>query len=379
MKINYTNRIFGLDIVRATAILLVVFSHMRWIMPDLPKIVEQVLSIFGVLGVEIFFVLSGFLIGRILLNQFLKEDYNLNSVKHFWKRRWFRTLPNYFLILIINIFIFKLIQQELPDSLWKYFFFLHNFSSELPPFFMESWSLSIEEFAYVLLPFSLLLLSFLKLKTQKITQFRNCILLVILLFFLSKVFYHFSLENKSIVFWNINLRTTVIYRIDGIFYGVLASYFYVTQKEKWKQFSNIFLIIGFLVLGIIHALIAVGILNFTDNLFFWNVLYLPFISIAIAFTIPFFTKIKTAKKSILKPITFISITSYAIYLLHNSVVLHLMKHYYPVENLSANSIVLYCFVYLLITLILSYILYSFFEKPMTDLRENNSKKHFNEN
>ncbi len=348
-------------------------------MPDLPKIVEQVLSIFGVLGVEIFFVLSGFLIGRILLNQFLKEDYNLNSVKHFWKRRWFRTLPNYFLILIINIFIFKLIQQELPDSLWKYFFFLHNFSSELPPFFMESWSLSIEEFAYVLLPFSLLLLSFLKLKTQKITQFRNCILLVILLFFLSKVFYHFSLENKSIVFWNINLRTTVIYRIDGIFYGVLASYFYVTQKEKWKQFSNIFLIIGFLVLGIIHALIAVGILNFTDNLFFWNVLYLPFISIAIAFTIPFFTKIKTAKKSILKPITFISITSYAIYLLHNSVVLHLMKHYYPVENLSANSIVLYCFVYLLITLILSYILYSFFEKPMTDLRENNSKKHFNEN
>ncbi|QTE23404.1 acyltransferase family protein [Polaribacter cellanae] len=378
MKINYTHRIFGLDIVRATAILLVVFSHMRWIMPNLPKIIEQVLSIFGVLGVEIFFVLSGFLIGKILLNDFLKDNYNFNSVKYFWKRRWFRTLPNYFLILIINIFISKLIQQELPNSLWKYFFFLHNFSSELPPFFMESWSLSIEEFTYLLLPFSLLLLSFLKLKTLKIIQFRNCILLLLLLFFVSKVVYHFSLENESVVFWNINLRTTVIYRIDAIFYGVLASYFYITKKEKWYQFSNIFLIFGFLVLGVIHTLIAIGILNFTDNLFFWNVLYLPIISISIAFMIPYFTKIKTATKWILNPISFISITSYAIYLLHNSVVLHLMKHYYPVENLSTNSIVFYCFIYLLITLILSYVLYRFFEKPMTDLRENNSKKYSNE-
>ena len=62
------NRNFGLDIPRATAIILVLISHSRmFFTADNPNNLKF-LSICGLLGVEIFFVLSGFLIGKILIN-----------------------------------------------------------------------------------------------------------------------------------------------------------------------------------------------------------------------------------------------------------------------------------------------------------------------
>ena len=105
MKINYGNRIFGLDIMRATAILMVVFSHVLWILPIRKNLVSEVLSLSGLLGVEIFFVLSGFLIGRIIFNSFVNGKFTIKEVSYFWIRRWFRTLPNYYLIRKYNILI----------------------------------------------------------------------------------------------------------------------------------------------------------------------------------------------------------------------------------------------------------------------------------
>ena len=142
MQIDYAKRIFGLDLMRAVAILFVVFSHALWIVPELPGLPGELLRLMGVLGVEIFFVLSGFLIGRILLNQF-SVAYNKAKLQYFWVRRWFRTLPNYYLILLLNIAILFYIGRELPDSLWQYFFFLQNAFSAMDIFFTESWSLPI--------------------------------------------------------------------------------------------------------------------------------------------------------------------------------------------------------------------------------------------
>src|SRR5690606_23169927 len=75
---------------------------------------------------------------------------------HFWKRRWFRTLPNYFLVLLVSLFVYRNTLSGIPVH--HYFFFLQNFTSEIPRFFVESWSLSIEEWFYLLLPFPFLLL-----------------------------------------------------------------------------------------------------------------------------------------------------------------------------------------------------------------------------
>src|SRR5262245_39179853 len=95
-----TDRVFGLDVLRAAAVSMVLVAHARYlVMPLLPS--AACLSIFGFLGVELFFVLSGFLIGGIILRTF-PEVPRLPTLGHFWIRRWFRTLPNYYLFLALN-------------------------------------------------------------------------------------------------------------------------------------------------------------------------------------------------------------------------------------------------------------------------------------
>ncbi len=112
---DYRKRIFGLDIIRAVAIMLVVFSHALWIVPGVKGLIPDMLRLAGVMGVEIFFVLSGFLIGRIVYKLFVSDDFNFNKVKYFWIRRWFRTLPNYYFILIVNILLALYLGNELPE------------------------------------------------------------------------------------------------------------------------------------------------------------------------------------------------------------------------------------------------------------------------
>ena len=80
-------------------------------------------------GVELFFVLSGFLIGGILIRLFEEPKvFGWKELLNFWLRRWFRTLPNYYLVLILNIIIvyFGVIKEDFSQFNWKFFFFLQN-------------------------------------------------------------------------------------------------------------------------------------------------------------------------------------------------------------------------------------------------------------
>ena len=118
-------------------------------------------------GVELFFVLSGFLIGGIIIKEFQNNTaFGIKQIFHFWKRRWFRTLPNYYLILLLNVIIvyFGIIKEDFLQFNWKFFFFLQNFAHHFYGFFWESWSLSIEEWFYLLFPIILMLLYLLLIK-----------------------------------------------------------------------------------------------------------------------------------------------------------------------------------------------------------------------
>ena len=175
-------RIFGLDIIRSVAILMVVFSHLYYLIDSKNALFISISGLLGFFGVELFFVLSGFLIGTILLKQFLDNSFTIKEVIHFLKRRWFRTLPNYYLILFINLFIaFQL--GYLTNDAWKYFLFLQNFSQYSITFFTESWSLSIEEWAYILAPIFLLFVWKLHFKNKKVS-FIVSVLILILIFHL---------------------------------------------------------------------------------------------------------------------------------------------------------------------------------------------------
>lgn len=99
------NRIFGLDVLRMVAILLVVVSHSLSFMPrKIALLVDRVLLD----GVGIFLVLSGFLIGKILIQTFEKTSFNWSDIKVFWFKRWSRTLPNYcFFSFLLRLLIIK--------------------------------------------------------------------------------------------------------------------------------------------------------------------------------------------------------------------------------------------------------------------------------
>src|ERR1700730_1065700 len=136
-----SRRNFGLDIVRSVAILMVLASHsIFFLMPFFLKQLVEVYGILGSYGVEIFFVLSGFLIGQLIIKEVLKPP-SWRGLSHFYVRRWFRTLPPYFLVLALRTLMGNPIH-------WRYLVFLQNFDPKVMASFRVSWSLSIEEWFY---------------------------------------------------------------------------------------------------------------------------------------------------------------------------------------------------------------------------------------
>ena len=115
------NRVYGLDILRAMAIIFVMLVHGK---AYFPESIQKLHTYIQFDGVSIFFVLSGFLIGGILIKLFETKKINWNLMMHFWIRRWYRTLPNYFLVLIL-IILMKNYYEELSEH-WTYFVFSQN-------------------------------------------------------------------------------------------------------------------------------------------------------------------------------------------------------------------------------------------------------------
>ena len=143
--------------MRALAILSVLFAHTVFLLPFSSKTQISFLSFFGFIGVEIFFVLSGYLIGKILIGLYSNHPVNTKTTFYFWIRRWFRTLPNYYLALIVSAAVFYISNKAFVFSgpfYLQYFVFSQNLYSAHPDFFILAWSLSVEEWFYLLLPLS---------------------------------------------------------------------------------------------------------------------------------------------------------------------------------------------------------------------------------
>jgi peptidoglycan/LPS O-acetylase OafA/YrhL len=134
----YENRNLGLDMLRALAITMVFVGH---------GVSLHGLPILGELGtgVDLFFVLSGFLIGRIY---FLSQRDPTFTLWAFWQARWWRTLPPYFAALAIYALAMPYYSHE-PIAGY-YALFVQNFVGMVG--FNASWSLCVEEHFYLLLP-----------------------------------------------------------------------------------------------------------------------------------------------------------------------------------------------------------------------------------
>lgn len=220
---DYSNRIFGLDLLRFFAIFFVMHDHgSRFV----PKAFLDYYNFIRYDGVGVFFVLSGFLIGGILLKQLDKYKFNLNFLFDFWIRRWMRTLPNYFLFLVSLLILYSFIYNDFEiSSHLNYFIFFQNIYSGKLDFFGESWSLAVEEWFYLSLPILMLTLGLI-IKSQKIILFISIILILIVC-----NYFRYCLFMSNNDYEDIN--HSVLGRLDSIIYGVLGAYL----CKNYKQFG----------------------------------------------------------------------------------------------------------------------------------------------
>jgi peptidoglycan/LPS O-acetylase OafA/YrhL len=216
-----------------------------------------------------------------------------------------------------------------------------------------------------------LILGALSKPKDKSRFFLFSVLALILIFFCNKIYYQYHTSNTTIIQWNVSLKSVVLYRLDSIFIGVLCSWIYCNYTSLWQKSRKALFALG--VLFFMFLFVGIGRLGLfiETHSVLWNVFYLPFVSITVACFLPFLSEWKEEKSFIAKPITFISIISYSIYLLHYSLVLQLMKHYFPVESQNTLHLSFFLVIYFGITVTLSYLLYRFYEKPMMDLRDKN--------
>lgn len=96
----------------------------------------------------------------------------------FLVRRWLRTLPAYYVVLLILVLLALWNAQPL-SGVWRYLFFLQNAAPEYTHFFGVSWNLSIEQWAYIFTPLLLCLGSTLLARVNNLSQEYRYLLLVV--------------------------------------------------------------------------------------------------------------------------------------------------------------------------------------------------------
>ncbi|HEX7157377.1 MAG TPA: acyltransferase [Edaphobacter sp.] len=148
-------RLFGLDTLRAFAVVVVILYHLT-IFGELPMRILPV-TYFGWMGVDLFFVLSGFLIGQQVLKPYVSGG--RFSIGEFYVRRAYRILPAYFAVLSVYFLVPAWREYPRLAPLWKFLTFTMNFGFSFSSRgFSHAWSLCVEEHFYLLLPLLVLLL-----------------------------------------------------------------------------------------------------------------------------------------------------------------------------------------------------------------------------
>ncbi|HRG17669.1 MAG TPA: acyltransferase [Flavobacterium lutivivi] len=238
------NRLRELDFLRGIAIILVIFRH---------KEVFHFLKQMGWIGVDLFFVLSGFLVSGLLFREY--QNFGNIKPKLFLIRRGFKIYPIYYLTYIIYI-IPRLIlhKKDIGNSIYD-LVFVQNYFLGWGYAYAASWSLAVEEHFY----FGLALLLWIvfnkkairfdsKPDSSKITFFEKMIFMILIITLLLRVYNNIYLLDQ-----NVKNMTMTHLRIDSLLFGVLISYWYHFRKQTlmitYSKYRKILLVSSLLLLS----------------------------------------------------------------------------------------------------------------------------------
>lgn len=250
---KHQERWYGLDHLRAAAIILVLmyhyraFKHPQWI-DDIGR--------FGWTGVDLFFVLSGFLISGQLFKEI--ERKGRFSLKIFYIKRFFRIIPAYFFTLFLYFAFPFFREREALSPLWKFVTFTQNYGLDVIDrgTFSHAWSLCIEEQFYLFLPLLLLILA----KTRLFKYLPVLLIGVITFSLMVRIVmwnqYIIPVQPDSLDFWRLwymKIYYPTHTRLDGLGMGVLIGYLMQYSsgfKRKIHHHGNLIFISGLVLLGV---------------------------------------------------------------------------------------------------------------------------------
>ena len=237
----------SLDSLRGVAVLMVIVAHLAGsIGSDLSLKVFAI----GVHGVDVFFALSGFLIGGILLDRKASD----RLIPTFYARRALRILPAYGLLLASYFIVraldnwtkFGLIEElYMPDrAAWSYFLLLQNnvmayVNTMVPAWLMVTWSLAVEEQFYLVSPW-----------IARIASTRKVVVLCLLTMVVCPLIRYGLVVKGS---W-LASSLLLVARADALSVGVLLA---VIHRTEWINR------VGRTRLGIIAAVLSVFTLGYT--------------------------------------------------------------------------------------------------------------------
>ena len=236
-KIFDPQKIASLDYWRALAILFVVCWHFY------PVSIN-----FGLLGVQIFFVLSGFLVSRPLVRALLAND--KVPWKRFFTARILRIFPSYFAFLLLGSLVcFLLFSSEsifIPmDHIWSYILLFKNYNVSNPRAFSHIWSLCVEEHFYLLLPPLFIFFALLRKP--------NLAVVILFIFALSQLLVRYIgstnyFEQRGFFFSD---PASTHNNFDGLLYGVLIRIAYEKGILVKHHITQVALFaVGLLILGV---------------------------------------------------------------------------------------------------------------------------------
>jgi peptidoglycan/LPS O-acetylase OafA/YrhL len=247
-----TGRILQLDVLRGIAILMVLWFH-PVVPPDRAGMLKPIADLgnnIGWSGVQLFFVLSGFLIGGLLMKE-IRIHGRLN-VTRFWIRRGLKIWPGYY-ALMGYVFIRLVHQQGLRGAalkIWPSLIALQNYFGLVRG---HTWSLAVEEHFYFALPLLLVLLPVRRRGEQMTIPILPVIAVAVGLICLAMQFISAALPSHPAVMHSQQTQ----WNIDAMFFGVLLAYVYQFHFAHFSRWAGRWELLPLAMLLLIPALFAI--------------------------------------------------------------------------------------------------------------------------
>jgi peptidoglycan/LPS O-acetylase OafA/YrhL len=227
-------RLVGLDVLRLLAILLVLGRHMSLAPDTWPSMSRAFIATWqrgGWVGVDLFFVLSGFLVSGLLFTEY--KSRGRLSVARFYMRRGWKIYPPFFVMIAVTVMA-ALIQGRAIQGL-QLASELTFLQSYFPGMWAHTWSLAVEEHFYLLLPMALLLTLRMNRKAEMPLEPVFTIALCVAVAALALRFITWYLDPRFSLLENTFASHL---RLDSLFFGVAISYAYHFHTDKFESLRS---------------------------------------------------------------------------------------------------------------------------------------------